>query len=1149
MIENDLEYTGEYTSQPYERYKDNREIFQEAGNTLTEGLYAALEGRLTILGIPKETIGAVYYADNYGDDDVILNRLIGMGLERNVATSILNECKAEAEKVLRKEILAKDLPDEVVPSVLNYVTVIQRISGTTASNDDGANHDLWARQQMYQLGAAGENCPKRYLAPVLDAACFLMLNHPDPTANLFHVYKRFSQDTGAIDIRVVVEELARKGAAPNQIRAILNLHKHYGAQLGPAFLALLKNAPDLMEYNGGILQLVADFADLGLSPAMQEGIISQAGKHIDYQGGALQLAVDLAARRISASLQTAIVANCYDLQSYPGGIVKLAEDIHGGEFAEPAQANLVRHLVNTGAAKRIDACRYIKRLAILYWINPECIDAQFTGPYNSGDRYYGLVVESDRELAALTVDTSAPKLPHLTSQQRIQLFSKLLQLVRYPQYSLYRESAFLLAEKAQEWKGEELDIAINQLAQLGSTFDNSRVEFQPKGALPPATLLAEDLAIIAQSDQYNMKGRWYHDALYKGATREDVMIMVAVPVSGKWNDRAVTFKPCFEAIAERFLSDDADDRRKLAPIVGILLRETPHYYLGICFGEEDQPMKVICKYVFGLGPEEEAGVTIADIKLCEEVIGRSEKVSNKFDECLEMIDRVSISFPRFGERLRLALREPLVGAYREAIGCSVATETPIEWAYDYWQRDPSQRLSDEAAVLATPVRGFKLQLSLIENFAKIAARLGQKYPTQANNFEQFVINLLMRQPSPERMLGWGDEYINVLPGEGNCSIVIAKVGKPDLAGALSLARQLEAPHVMAKPNAIPDLAPSKLPRSAALAIGRRVGNNAGRMLKIIGESIPALGGNMINPDDDVGAVWRYVLKERVARPGFPVMGAKLHVDKAVSTELVNQLIKELGLGTSPFSTIHAGMTVLLTPGQPIEIKLLLKYLKSKGLFTDRDFDMQVCIGGRLQAKRHEASIGLLNATMLLATRATPSYAVDAWSTKLHNNETNAYIMAYGAGQRKRGMPYDLSTPGDRTDMLGRRDLNDLDLYQIVATLIMHYEHGGYFADIGEQFVLKIVAILQRYELYDTLFDAPWVFVPGITPETPNTTTLKHWEMVEAFTSMRIVAESQSGKGITGEVRSEIRRAYAQAKARFPNIVESDPGQFEKLCAL
>jgi hypothetical protein len=243
------------------------------------------------------------------------------------------------------------------------------------------------------------------------------------------------------------------------------------------------------------------------------------------------------------------------------------------------------------------------------------------------------------------------------------------------------------------------------------------------------------------------------------------------------------------------------------------------------------------------------------------------------------------------------------------------------------------------------------------------------------------------------------------------------------------------------------------------------------------------------------------------------------------------------------------MTLLLPPGQPIEIKLLLRYLKSKGLFNDRDFDMQACIGGRLQAKRHEASIGLLNAIMLLATRATPSYAVDAWSTKIHNKETNAYIMAYGDNIRVRDLPYDLSTPGDRTDMLGRRDLNDLDLYQIVATLIMHYEHGGYFADIGEQFVHRIVTILQRYELYDALFDAPWVFVPGVTPDTPNTTTLKHWEMVEAFTSMRMVAETQPRKGITGDVRREIRRAYTQAKTRFPDIVESDPAQFEKLCVL
>jgi hypothetical protein len=41
----------------------------------------------------------------------------------------------------------------------------------------------------------------------------------------------------------------------------------------------------------------------------------------------------------------------------------------------------------------------------------------------------------------------------------------------------------------------------------------------------------------------------------------------------------------------------------------------------------------------------------------------------------------------------------------------------------------------------------------------------------------------------------------------------------------------------------------------------------------------------------------------------------------------------------------------------------------------------------------------LNAAMLLATKATPSYTVDAWSTPDHNELTNAYIMAYGDGVR------------------------------------------------------------------------------------------------------------------------------------------------------
>jgi hypothetical protein len=64
------------------------------------------------------------------------------------------------------------------------------------------------------------------------------------------------------------------------------------------------------------------------------------------------------------------------------------------------------------------------------------------------------------------------------------------------------------------------------------------------------------------------------------------------------------------------------------------------------------------------------------------------------------------------------------------------------------------------------------------------------------------------------------------------------------------------------------------------------------------------------------------------RPGFPVEGAKLHVAKAVDLKLVDTLIQELGLASTPFRTIHAGKTVLLPPGQPIEITSYSQLFKS-----------------------------------------------------------------------------------------------------------------------------------------------------------------------------------------------------------------------------
>lgn len=1139
----------------YKRYRDRREVFQCAESTLIDDFYEALTKKLIALGIADTAIKPVRHNASYHQDEKIVADVMSLGIDQEKALALVQECKLVAKVALAEEIVDKGFPIEVVDSVVQYIAVVQQLAHHREANDNDADgsvdhdyHYLWVREQMFQLGAAGDNCPPEYLASVLEATCFMMVHHPEPMSDIFHIYKRYHQEgRGHIDIHATIDDLIRRGSQPNQIRAILNLHKHYGKELGSAFLALVKNAPKLMSYNGGVLQLAADFADLQLEPVVQEGVINQADKEIEYRGGALQLAVDLAARHIPQSLQVAMVKDAYHLQDYPGGLLIFAQDVHAGGFSEEANAGLIRKLINMSAIKRDNIRLYIKGLAKLREINPECIDDYFMTGYSNSDRYYTMVVEEDEKLVSLTADTIAAKIPHLSPKERNHLFAQVLALSGFPLYAEYREVAFLLAARAAHWKGFQFENSIDQLVSLVCGFKQFSNDQPPKGTLPTASVIADDLVTIAESDQANIKGRWYYQALYQGADREDIMTVVKVPFSSNWDDRDHTFRPSFEVIAERFLGEDSNERAKLAPIVGIILREAFHYYLGIGFGNEPQPMGVICRYVFGRGPEEEGGINVADIKQCEAILAVRERIPENFAECLVLTDKVSRTFSAYGDKLRECLRLALVAQFRDLGGYSLAPETPVEWPFDYLQRYPDGRLSNEAQVLSSPCVGAKLPIDQINEFATIAARLSQQYPTQAARFEEFLLRLLLRGPAQRPVLG-ATRVLKSLPEVVQGAGELARFPQPTLAEVLDLTRQLETPKVYAGPGSLAILAPPKLTRLSALAVANRVGGTAGRMLQILGECIPGPNGGELALDDDLASVWLKILETRIARPGFPPVGAKLHVDKAVGTNLVDQVIRQLNLGSTTFRTIHASKSLLMPIGQPIEIKLLLGYLKSKGLFDGRNFDMQVCMGGRLKARRHEASIGVLNASMLLATQATPSYAVDAWSTPDHNKLTNAYIMAYGDKVRYPAY-YDLATKDDRTDMLGRRDLGDLDLYQTIATLLMHFEDGGYFEEIGKLFLERIVAILQRYKLYDALFECPWVFEPGVTSRTADTTTHRHWQMVEKFTAMRIVSEDVEGKGITGEVRRIIHDANVQAEKRFPDIIAQDPDQFVKLCTL
>lgn len=1150
MIETDytLGIDGEAWYRPV---RSLRERFMMADRHLDDSLQTALEATLENHGVDKLAIRERVGMMRYDQVENIATAIASLGLDTDIAEQIIVQSHAIAESELKATLVLSGISEDIAASVINYIRTVQRCSrkvGSDDNNEDLLDDHTWARQQMMQLGAAGENCPPEYLGAVIDAASFLIAHHPNPTSDIFHLYKRYSQH-GHIHLRAVVEGLQAKGAKPNQIRAILNIHKHYGAQLGPAYLAVLQKAPALMEYNGGILQLVADFADHKIPPPLQISIVSQAGKDIGYEGGGLQLAMDLAARHTSPALQEAIVSKCHLLRHYQNGVVQLAQDLLAAGFSSAMQLKVIDQLASIKYPASTPPRPYVLGLQRLYDINPECVEAVL-GESSSCDHCYQFVApELKPELAALASDTTAKNLANLSPNHRVYLFEKLFDCLRYSKYPYYREVAFRLASTPEYLDLDRFKLGIGLVTSLAYSFEDPWVAPRPKGDLPTVPLLAKDMITITGQDHPKMKGRWYEALLHAGVDRAEIMPVVTIPLAGGWNNDR-TLQPCFAVIADRFLSGDPEQEARLLPVVALLLRETHHYQLSLQLAEGKNPVKLICRHVFGIGPEEEAGVSVADIADCEKLLDENTIEGMNFVKILQLTERVSLDFPAFGARVRKKSHEMIERTYKEAVDQSYHQDTPVELIIGYLEIPANMRFAELAIVFSNPKATKPLSPAVMMQFISLAENACTRFPTRAQEIDQFLRTIISRQnPLYERALSIGYEPSVVLAAVAKDGTGESLVRLADTSELSALTRHLSVPKVLAGPNVLPTLVPPRLTRVAAAQLGYAAENKTGMLLRMLAESYPGPNGKSVQPDDDLAPVWQHVLETRLQRPGFPNMGAKLHVAKGVDLKLVDHLISKMGLGTTSFTTIHAGKSVLIPPGQPIEIKIVLNYLKSKGLFTDQDFDMQVCIGGRLCAKKHAASIGVLNASMLLATRAMPSYAVDAWSTKEHNSLTNAYIMAYGAGQRNRDVPYDLFGPGDRTDMLGRRDLDDLDLYQVIATLIMHYEFNGYFADLGEQFIQKAVALLQRYDLYDALFEAPWVFEPGVTNHRADADTLKHWEMVEKFTAMRIVSESDPEKGITGNVRHIIRSIYNEASTRFDHIRQAYPDEFGKLCSL
>lgn len=206
---------------------------------------------------------------------------------------------------------------------------------------------------------------------------------------------------------------------------------------------------------------------------------------------------------------------------------------------------------------------------------------------------------------------------------------------------------------------------------------------------------------------------------------------------------------------------------------------------------------------------------------------------------------------------------------------------------------------------------------------------------------------------------------------------------------------------------------------------------------------------------------------RMESLGLLTIGGKIHIKGCDDFKLMT--IKELlGLNSTNFHLAHMDNAILLPASlSPFELKALIYLLAKAGVADLDNLQFQVTIPGRLS----NDNVAILGSAVLLATETGYRYSEDSFCTT--HSETGARIMLYDANGKSTAMPF-MGTLKGRTDMLGRMNLNDIDTYQLVGTVLAHGQFGGPFSKFTEEFKKRYVQILQKYGL-DEVLDGNWIF--------------------------------------------------------------------------
>jgi hypothetical protein len=254
------------------------------------------------------------------------------------------------------------------------------------------------------------------------------------------------------------------------------------------------------------------------------------------------------------------------------------------------------------------------------------------------------------------------------------------------------------------------------------------------------------------------------------------------------------------------------------------------------------------------------------------------------------------------------------------------------------------------------------------------------------------------------------------------------------------------------------------------------------LLAIVGERAPAQAETV-------------ALQRRRVENGLLSVGIKIHcLDNG--REFVT-LVERLGgarraLEVNVYKLLQASLCMVLPPvGNARAAILLLDCIErftGCPLFGNGRIQIQVCSPGRLDARRS----ALLGIGFYLGSDTLRRYALEDFETTVskdaHYRRGQRLVIYDAGGDFEREFDWwDRSSNGKdhvilpqlpfangRTDLLaGSGSRLDIENINLLATLLVHAEHQGYWGDLGHQFEADMHALLDRH-LLTGLIKAPWV---------------------------------------------------------------------------